>query len=142
MRLRQTGWLPELVDDFMDDWQDLDFSRDGQIQVAEAARLMVRYQQFSDALGDQLAQATLYEESCKFSRNNAKVLARLRSDAKTDRGKDDEANSDIVVKKAEMDFIKANAYRLLLEKKHEAAIRGFYLAKNVLDRHERSSGTW
>ena len=129
----RADWRPEEVTSFEEKWAHVCIPADGYIDMTQAGQLQVLFQAMSQELGDLVAQSLYHEEVSKAKRDHAKTLAWLRSGAKSDRGREVDAMNDPTTRITESEYIKARAYRKLIENRYDSSVRSHYSMKALLN---------
>ncbi len=113
-------------------WVHVTLPADGVVDASAAERLMISFQAMSDELGDLVANAIYYEETCKYAYDKEFARAMRESSATSDRRREAEAQMDDRVDMAKQALVKARAVRQFLDMKHESAIRSVHAMKALL----------
>jgi len=94
--------------------------------------LMVAYEAQAQEWLQHVSNAVLYKETAKWKRESAYTTAFMLSGGKSDRQKDADAKSDLMVRAAELILIEATAALKLAEGQYDAAVRSHHAMKALL----------
>ncbi len=127
-------WKPSGMSDTEDRAFDLvKISQDGYVDAHDAERYMVVYQSLSEEWAEHYANATYYKENMRFKRDSAYNLAFMKSEARSDKGKDIDAKNDPGVRVGDIMLSEAVALLKLAELRYDGAVRSYHSMKRVCE---------